>query len=57
MNGMQYGDLFELLCLPRLVVFPLLLFSSAPFALLSIVFVSGWFFLVLCSRYLFLSLH
>ena len=53
MNGMQYGDLFELLCLPRLVLFPLLLFSSAPFALLSIVFVSGcffWFFvLVTCS--------
>ena len=54
MNGMQYGDLFELLCLPRLVVFPLLLFSSAPFALLSIVFVSV--LLALCLSCSF-SLH
>ena len=58
MNGMQYGDLFELLCLPRLVVFPLLLFSSAPFALLSIVFVSGcffWFFVLVTCSFLCIS--
>ncbi|SGA02324.1 Uncharacterised protein [Chlamydia abortus] len=46
--------LFCLLCFPCLVVFPLLLFSSAPFALLSIVFVSV--LLALCLSCSF-SLH
>ena len=53
---MEYSmvTLFCLLCFPCLVVFPLLLFSSAPFALLSIVFVSV--LLALCLSCFFLCI-